>query len=127
NFELPRAAGQGFQPDTAREIEQHVRSLWSSLTRSPDAPDPRSSLIPLPSAYVVPGGRFREVYYWDSYFTMLGLVQSGRTDLIKDMLDNFAYLIRTVGHIPNGNRTYYLGRSQPPYFGAMVALYAAAT
>ena len=58
---------------------------------------------------------------------MLGLVQSGRTDLMRDMLDNFAYLIRTVGHIPNGNRTYYLGRSQPPYFGAMVALYAAAT
>jgi len=87
----------------------------------------RSSLIPLPRAYVVPGGRFREVYYWDSYFTMLGLVASGRTDLVRSMLDNFAYLIRTVGHIPNGNRTYYLSRSQPPYFAAMVGLYAAAT
>jgi alpha,alpha-trehalase len=76
---------------------------------------------------VVPGGRFREVYYWDSYFTMLGLVESGRTDLVKDMLDNFAYLVRTVGHVPNGNRTYYLGRSQPPYFAAMVGLYARAT
>ena len=75
---------------------------------------------------MVPGGRFREVYYWDSYFTMLGLVESGRTDLVRGMLDNFAYLIRTVGHIPNGNRTYYLGRSQPPYFGAMVGLYARA-
>jgi alpha,alpha-trehalase len=67
------------------------------------------------------------VYYWDSYFTMLGLVESGRTDLVRNMLDNFAYLITTVHHIPNGNRTYYLGRSQPPFFAAMVGLYAAAT
>jgi alpha,alpha-trehalase len=58
---------------------------------------------------------------------MLGLVESGRTDLVRNMLDNFAYLIRTVGHIPNGNRTYYLSRSQPPYFAAMVGLYAQAT
>src|SRR5262249_23155106 len=51
----------------------------------------------------------------------------GRTDLVKDMLDNFAHLIGTIGHIPNGNRTYYLTRSQPPYFAAMVGLYARAT
>jgi alpha,alpha-trehalase len=97
------------------------------LTRPPDTTDARSSLIPIPNSYVVPGGRFREVYYWDSYFTMLGLAQSGRSDLMKDMLDNFAHLINTVGHIPNGNRTYYLTRSQPPYFAAMVGLYARAT
>jgi alpha,alpha-trehalase len=58
---------------------------------------------------------------------MLGLVESGRTDLVRGMLDNFAHLIKTLGHIPNGNRTYYLGRSQPPYFGAMVGLFAQAT
>jgi neutral trehalase len=58
---------------------------------------------------------------------MLGLLESRRSDLVKDMLDNFAYLIATVGHIPNGNRTYYLGRSQPPFFAAMVGLYAKAT
>ena len=104
-----------------------ARSLWPVLTRSADSTDPRSSLIPLPNSYIVPGGRFREVYYWDSYFTMLGLVQSGRTDLVKNMLDNFAHLIVTIGHIPNGNRTYYLSRSQPPYFAAMVGLYARAT
>ena len=67
------------------------------------------------------------MYYWDSYFTMLGLVESGRTDLMRNMLDNFAHLVVTVGHIPNGNRTYYLGRSQPPFFAAMVGLYAKAT
>ena len=105
----------------------HINELWPVLTRQPDRADASSSLIPLPSPYVVPGGRFREIYYWDSYFTMQGLVKSGHTDLVKNMLDNFAHLIRTVGHIPNGNRSYYLSRSQPPYFAAMVALYAGAT
>jgi alpha,alpha-trehalase len=113
--------------DSAMTMEAHIRALWPLLTRKADVPDRRSSLIPLPNAYVVPGGRFREVYYWDSYFTMLGLVESGRTDLVQDMLDNFAHLVNTIGHVPNGNRTYYLGRSQPPYFGAMVALYASTT
>ena len=125
NFALPQAATVANAP--APSMEDHIRALWPLLTRQPDSADARSSLIPLPHPYVVPGGRFREVYYWDSYFTMLGLVRSGRVDLVRDMLDNFAYLIATVGHIPNGNRTYYLGRSQPPYFGAMVGLYAAAT
>ncbi|HTI62804.1 MAG TPA: alpha,alpha-trehalase TreF [Gemmatimonadaceae bacterium] len=127
NFELPRVVGRDFKTDTTQTMEEHIRALWPVLTRQPDTADARSSLIPLPNPYVVPGGRFREVYYWDSYFTMLGLVESGRADLVRDMLDNFAYLIRTIGHIPNGNRTYYLGRSQPPYFAAMVGLYARAT
>jgi alpha,alpha-trehalase len=126
-FEIPRPVGADFKSDTTQTMEQHIRALWPALTRSPDVADPRSSLIPLPNPYVVPGGRFREVYYWDSYFTMLGLVESGRTDLVRNMLDNFAHLIVTVGHIPNGNRTYYLGRSQPPFFAAMVGLYARAT
>src|SRR5437899_7391624 len=126
-FELPRPVGGDFHTDTSQTMEEHIRALWPVLTRQADTPDPRSSLIALPNPYVVPGGRFREVYYWDSYFTMQGLVASGRTDLVRSMLDNFAYLIRTVGHIPNGNRTYYLSRSQPPFFGAMVGLYATAT
>src|SRR5881409_165165 len=127
HFELPRPVGEGFRSDTSQTMEQHIRALWPVLTRPPDSADAHSSLIPLPNPYVVPGGRFREVYYWDSYFTMLGLIESGRTDLVKSMLDNFAHLIATVGHIPNGNRTYYLSRSQPPFFAAMVGLYARAT
>src|SRR5439155_1757367 len=122
-----RPVGDGFRSDTSQSMEEHIRALWPVLTRPPDTADAHSSLIPLPNPYIVPGGRFREVYYWDSYFTMLGLIESGRTDLVKSMLDNFAYLIRTVGHIPNGNRTYYLSRSQPPFFAAMVGLYARAT
>jgi alpha,alpha-trehalase len=127
NFELPRPAGEGFETDRSQTMEAHIRALWPVLTRLPDTADARSSLIPLPNAYAVPGGRFREVYYWDSYFTMLGLIESGRAELVGHMLDNFTHLIKTVGHIPNGNRTYYLGRSQPPFFAAMVGRYAQAT
>ena len=127
HFALPRPVGADVRTDTAQTMEQHIHALWPVLTRPPDTADARASLVPLPQPYVVPGGRFREVYYWDSYFTMLGLIASGRTDLVRNMLDNFAYLIRTVGHIPNGNRTYYLSRSQPPFFAAMVGLYAQAT
>ena len=127
NFALPQPAGGEYHTVASQTMVQHINALWPVLTRSADSADPRSSLIPLPSPYVVPGGRFREVYYWDTYFTMQGLVQSGHADLVKNMLDNFAHLINTVGHIPNGNRTYYLTRSQPPYFAAMVSLYARAT
>ena len=123
-FELPRPAGGDVRGDPARTMEAHIVALWPALTRSADSVDARSSLIPLPGRYVVPGGRFREVYYWDSYFTMLGLVESGRLDLVKDMLDAFAHLVRTVGRVPNGNRSYYLSRSQPPFLAAMVGLYA---
>jgi alpha,alpha-trehalase len=126
-FELPRPVAEGFRTDPSQTMEQHIEALWPVLIRPPDSADARSSLIPLPQPYVVPGGRFREIYYWDSYFTMLGLIESGRTDLVRSMLDNFAFLIHTVGHIPNGNRTYYLSRSQPPFFAAMVGLYAQAT
>jgi alpha,alpha-trehalase len=128
-FQLPQPAGEGVAPGGSRpqSMEDHIRALWPVLTRPPDTADARSSLIPLPHPYVVPGGRFREIYYWDSYFTMLGLVASGRIDLVRNMLDNFAHLVETIGHIPNGNRTYYLSRSQPPFFAAMVGLYARAT
>ena len=126
-FVAPGAVGGDVKAKAARSMEEHIEALWPLLTRSADANDPRSSLLPLPKQYIVPGGRFREVYYWDSYFTMLGLVQSGKTELVASMLDNFAYLVRTVGHIPNGNRSYYLSRSQPPFFSAMVGLYAQAT
>ncbi|PLL88232.1 alpha,alpha-trehalase, partial [Klebsiella pneumoniae] len=64
------------------------------------------------------------VYYWDSYFTMLGLAESGHWDKVEDMVANFAAEIDAWGHIPNGNRTYYLSRSQPPFFSFMVSLLA---
>ena len=100
----------------------HIDRLWNQLTRrTPTAPE-YSSLLPLPEPYVVPGGRFREIYYWDSYFTMLGLQEARRQDLLEAMVADFAHLLDQYGHIPNGARTYYLSRSQPPFFFAMVGL-----
>ena len=106
-----------------RTMEEHIILLWDYLVRKPQAHfNNYSTLIPLIDEYVVPGGRFREVYYWDSYFTMLGLYASGRFDLIKKMINNFSYLVDNFGFIPNGNRIYYLSRSQPPFFPLMVNL-----
>lgn len=70
--------------------------------------------------YVVPGGRFNELYGWDSYFITLGLLQDGRTDLAKGMADNLLYEVRHYGKILNGNRTYYLTRSQPPFLTSVI-------
>jgi alpha,alpha-trehalase len=103
-------------------LSEHIDALWPALTRHHPREPAYSSRLPLPYPYVVPGGRFREIYYWDSYFTMLGLVESGQHTLARQMLDNFAHLIDTYGHIPNGNRSYYLSRSQPPFFSHMVEL-----
>ena len=114
-----------YHSDTTQNVQQHIDSLWPVLTRGPDPSGRYSSLLPLPNPYIVPGGRFKEVYYWDSYFTMLGLEESGRHDMVVAMVNNFADLIDRLGHIPNGNRTYYLSRSQPPFFAAMVDLVAA--
>lgn len=101
-------------------IEEHINHLWNVLTKYPGNED--GTLIPLPEKFVVPGGRFREIFYWDSYFTMLGLRVAKRVDLIESMVNNFAYLIDEFGFIPNGNRTYFLTRSQPPFFSLMVEL-----
>ena len=103
-------------------IREHIDALWPLLTRQTPTARPYASLLPLPRPYVVPGGRFRELYYWDSYFTMLGLAESGRRDLVADMVADFADLIDDYGDVPNGTRTYYLTRSQPPFFFAMVGL-----
>ena len=124
-FEPPGTVASSFAPQPGRSVTAHIDALWPVLVRKPDEPIPGSSLLPLPHRYVVPGGRFREIYYWDSYFTMLGLGESGRHDLVTDMTRDFAFLIDRYGHIPNGNRSYYLSRSQPPFFSHMVELLVA--
>ncbi|MBF2964676.1 hypothetical protein HKW82_24030 [Pseudomonas aeruginosa] len=132
-FDLRAFVGRNFEesgsvetapPEAGADLASHISDLWPALTRHYEQVPAHSSLLPLPKPYVVPGGRFREVYYWDSYFTMLGLAESGQHQRVRDMLDNFAYLIDTYGHIPNGNRSYYLSRSQPPFFAYMVDLQA---
>ncbi|GAA4301210.1 alpha,alpha-trehalase TreF [Nibribacter koreensis] len=122
NFQLPPQPGTNFTSNLDATVETHIQRLWPVLTRQP-VPE-ESSLLALPKPYIVPGGRFREIYYWDSYFTMLGLQVNGQTELIQHMVDNFTHLIQTTGHIPNGNRSYYLSRSQPPFYALMVRVLA---
>ena len=120
NFKIIISQPSDYQSDTSKSVEQHITDLWTTLTRDPT--QAQGTLIELPYPYVVPGGRFQEMYYWDSYFTMLGLQVSGKIDLIENMIDNFAHLINQFGFIPNGNRTYFLGRSQPPFFSLMIEI-----
>jgi alpha,alpha-trehalase len=87
---------------------------------------PTQGLLFLPNPYVVPGGRFNEMYGWDSYFIVRGLLEDGRRDLARGMVENFFYEIENYGAVLNANRTYYLTRSQPPFLTSMVmAQYAA--
>ena len=123
NFTLPTESDK-YVPPAGQSLREHIDGLWPVLTRTAKSAGQYDSLLQLPKPYVVPGGRFREVYYWDSYFTMLGLAESGHWDRVQDMVDNFASLLDRYGHIPNGNRSYYLSRSQPPFFSLMVDLLA---
>lgn len=77
-------------------------------------------LLYLPHPYVVPGGRFNEMYGWDSYFIEIGLLRDGETELAKSMVENFLYQVEHYGKVLNANRTYYLTRSQPPFLTRMV-------
>jgi len=83
-------------------------------------------LLYLPNKYVVPGGRFNEMYGWDSYFIVLGLIADKREDLAKGMVENFWFEIEHYGAVLNANRTYFLTRSQPPFLTSMMrAVYEA--
>jgi alpha,alpha-trehalase len=126
HFTLPSGVVAEPAASSLVPITEHIDRLWNELTRSTPSVPRYASLLPLPRPYVVPGGRFREMYYWDSYFTMLGLLESGRRDLVEDMVRDFAHLIDAYGHVPNGTRTYYLSRSQPPFFFEMVGLLSTA-
>jgi alpha,alpha-trehalase len=101
---------------------EHIDELWTFLERRNRVT--RGSLLALPHKYVVPGGRFNEQFYWDSYFIMLGLASTNRWATISGMMKNYTYQIRKYGFIPTANRTYFLSRSQPPFFSHMVQLLA---
>jgi alpha,alpha-trehalase len=120
HFEVPQS--QSVVPTAQRTLAAHIDALWSLLERSPTETTLDSSLISLPAPYIVPGGRFRELYYWDTYFSALGLVYAGRQDLILALAQNFSSLIERYGFIPNGTRTYFLSRSQPPFFVCLLEL-----
>ena len=92
-----------------------VHRLGEINTSNIDPP----GLLYLPNKYVVPGGRFNEMYGWDSYFIIRGLLEAGRVELARDMVDNFFFEIEHYGAMLNANRTYYLTRSQPPFLSSM--------
>lgn len=108
-------------PPPGLPLTEHIARLWPHLTRRSENPAPYSSALALPQPFVVPGGRFHELYYWDSYFTMLGFGAEQR-QLRSAMIADFSYELHRYGHIPNGNRSYYLSRSQPPFFFKMLSL-----
>ncbi|WP_238584074.1 alpha,alpha-trehalase [Legionella tucsonensis] len=83
----------------------------------------KHGLLYLPHPYVVPGGRFNEMYAWDSFFIELGLLESNRLNLAKNMVDNLIYEVVNYGIVLNANRTYYLGRTQPPVLTEMILAY----
>jgi alpha,alpha-trehalase len=103
-------------------IDQHISRLWAYLEHRNRVD--RGSLVALPHAYIVPGGRFNEQFYWDSYFIMLGLAADGKWTAVERIVRNCAHMIRKYGYIPTANRTYFLSRSQPPVFALMVRLLA---
>lgn len=103
-------------------LEAQIDATWDALIRPARVVPSGSSLIPLPYLSVSPGGRFRECYYWDSYFSLIGLRH--RPDVIRAAAENMRWQVQQHGFIPNGNRTYFLTRSQPPLFFKIVELLA---
>jgi len=106
-----------------RQCKVDVRHLPRAIHREGElSPNeiPMPGLLYLPNKYVVPGGRFNEMYGWDSYFIILGLLDDGRIDLARGMAENFFYEIEHYGAVLNANRTYYLTRSQPPLLSSIV-------
>ncbi|MBC7942955.1 alpha,alpha-trehalase TreF [Candidatus Saccharibacteria bacterium] len=132
NFDLQDFIGRHFytlssqksiyKTDLNMTPREHISELWVELERKYRRD--KGSLVALPYAYIVPGGRFSEQFYWDSYFIMLGLAADNRWDMVEGMIRNFAYMIRKFGFVPTANRTYMLSRSQPPFFSRMVKLLA---
>lgn len=114
NFEVPVEA----RPAEAvrADFESYLSQALTALTRTQMEAPPSGSAIALPRPFIVPGGRFREFYYWDSYFAMLGMAGGDLQGRVEDMIENFGSLLDRFGIIPNASRTYYLSRSHPPLF-----------
>ena len=114
-------------PESVKQLETRckiqVRNLPPSASHlgpsAAQAIDP-PGLLYLENRYVVPGGRFNEMYGWDSYFIIVGLLRDGRLDLARDMVNNFLFEVEHYGAVLNANRTYYLTRSQPPFLTSMI-------
>lgn len=119
---LAKIRDQGF-----REFAKALNDIWPTLARRVkpsvlEKPE-QSSLVPMTHGFIVPGGRFKEIYYWDAYWIIEGLLITDMTETAKGMIENLIELLYKFGHIPNGSRWYYQERSQPPLLAAMIKLY----
>src|ERR1700686_2529310 len=99
-----------------KHLPQVIHKLGEVDTSNLEPP----GLLYLDNKYVVPGGRFNEMYGWDSYFIVRGLVEDKRVELARGMVENFFFEIEHYGAVLNANRTYYLTRSQPPFLTSMI-------
>ncbi|CAH0579003.1 unnamed protein product [Chrysodeixis includens] len=114
-----------------KQFAKDIIDIWPGLGRkvSPDVDrnSEQYSFIYVPNGFIVPGGRFKEMYYWDTYWIVRGLLISNMMQTAKGVIENFLHLVDKLGYVPNGSRIYYLGRSQPPLLTAMVQEYFTAT
>uniref|UniRef100_F7CTA5 Trehalase n=1 Tax=Ornithorhynchus anatinus TaxID=9258 RepID=F7CTA5_ORNAN len=122
---------QNISDPELRAWARSLHGLWKILGRKMKdevkvRPE-RYSLLPAKQPFIVPGGRFAEFYYWDSYWVIQGLLLSEMPGMVKGMLQNFLDLVKDYGHVPNGGRVYYLQRSQPPLLALMMDRYVART
>ena len=118
---------------TIANFTSQVIDIWPDLTRRYAGPsnctECVNSFIPVNRTFVVAGGRFREPYYWDSFWIIEGLLRTkgSFTQIAENIIENFLDLVETIGFVPNGARRYYLNRSQPPLLTQMVRIYVECT
>ena len=118
--DLPTPAAVSAMHDTCHVDIRHLPRVIHHIGDVRPTELPVEGLLYLPNKYVVPGGRFNEMYGWDSYFILLGLVHDNKLDLARGMVENFFFEIEHYGAILNANRTYFFTRSQPPFLSSMI-------
>jgi alpha,alpha-trehalase len=119
-FGLPTPPAVAAMHDGCSVDIRHLPRVIHHLGDVRPAELPVEGLLYLPNRYIVPGGRFNEMYGWDSYFILLGLEHDGRSELARGMVENFFFEIENYGAILNANRTYFFTRSQPPFLSSMI-------
>ena len=122
---------QAIEDYKLRRWALHLHRIWRDLCRRVKEDvrihQERYSLLYVPHSFIIPGGRFREFYYWDTFWILKGLLFSEMYDTAKGVILNLAYMVEHHGFVPNGGRVYYLIRSQPPLLTPMVYKYFLAT